>query len=73
MTCCLARGLKSALTIETRNQRMIFHMAESCKNPWNGKCSNTNIEVYIQYKDQVLPICRHCWSEIAEKDIEWGQ
>jgi hypothetical protein len=46
-------------------------MADSCKNPWNGKCSSTNIEVYIQYKDRILPICRHCWSEIAEKDIEW--
>ena len=46
-------------------------MAESCKNPWNGKCDNSNIEVYIQYKDLILPICHHCWSEIAEKDIEW--
>jgi len=46
-------------------------MADSCKNPWNGKCNNTNIEVYIYYKDRVLPICRHCWTQIAEKDIEW--
>jgi len=53
------------------NERVTSKMADSCKSPWNGKCSSTNIEVYIQYKDQVLPICRHCWGEIAEKDIEW--
>ena len=46
-------------------------MAESCKNPWNRKCGNTNIEVYIRFKDQILPICRHCWEEIAVRNIEW--
>jgi len=65
------RGLKSALNIAAFNRRVVSQMSESCKNPWNGKCKNSNIEVYIQYKDLILPICRHCWSEIAEKDIEW--
>jgi len=67
----LVRELISHLSIATPDLMVISQMAESCKNPWNGKCNNTNIEVYIQYKDQVLPICRHCWTEIAEKDIEW--
>jgi len=45
---------------------------EHCKNPWNGKCRNTDIEVFIVYKGDRLPICRHCWSKIAESDVEWG-
>jgi len=47
--------------------------AEHCRNPWNGKCRNTNIEVFIVYKGDRLPICRRCWSKIAETDIEWGE
>jgi len=46
-------------------------LVENCKNPWNGECKNTDIEVYIYYKDKRLPICRDCWSTIAEDDIEW--
>jgi len=26
--------------------------AEHCRNPWNGKCRNTDIEVFIVYKEQ---------------------
>jgi hypothetical protein len=44
---------------------------ENCKNPWKGKCKNTDIEVYIYYRNKRLPICRKCWGIIAEKDIEW--
>jgi hypothetical protein len=44
---------------------------EICKNPWNGKCKNSDIEVYIYYKNKRIPVCRKCWSKIAEKDIEW--
>ncbi len=45
---------------------------EKCKNPWsNNKCQKTDIEVYIYYKGQRLPICRDCWDSIADKDIEW--
>jgi hypothetical protein len=47
--------------------------AEHCRNPWNGKCRNTDIEVFIVYKGDRLPICRRCWSKIAETDIEWGE
>lgn len=34
-----------------------MNRAEHCKNPWNGKCRNTDIEVFILYKDNKLPIC----------------
>jgi len=43
--------------------------AEQCRNPWNRKCKNTKIEVYIYHKGNRLPICGDCWSEIVEKDL----
>ncbi|RJS75949.1 hypothetical protein CW712_02960 [Candidatus Bathyarchaeota archaeon] len=45
--------------------------SETCMNPWNGKCSNTDIALYIVFKGNRLPICRKCWEEISSKDIEW--
>jgi hypothetical protein len=45
---------------------------ERCRNPWNGTCKSTNIQLYIIYKGAQLPICRRCWSKIAERRIEWG-
>jgi hypothetical protein len=45
---------------------------EHCRNPWNGRCRNTDIEVYILYKSSRLPICRCCWSKIANSNVEWG-
>jgi hypothetical protein len=46
---------------------------EHCRNPWNGKCRNRDIEVYILYKGERLPICRSCWAKIAESEIQWSQ
>ncbi len=46
---------------------------EHCRNPWNGKCRNTDIEVFILYKGDRLPICRRCWSKIADSSLEWGE
>jgi len=46
---------------------------ERCRNPWNGKCENTDIQVYILYRGEKLPICSRCWSEICEGDLEWGE
>ncbi|MGQ9552297.1 MAG: hypothetical protein ACUVUE_07720 [Candidatus Bathycorpusculaceae bacterium] len=43
---------------------------ENCRNPWNSKCKSGNIKVYILFKGERLPICRECWSDIADKD--WG-
>ncbi|MCW4019816.1 MAG: hypothetical protein NWF14_01095 [Candidatus Bathyarchaeota archaeon] len=44
---------------------------ETCMNPWNGKCSNTDIILYIMYEGSSLPICHKCWMTISSKDIEW--
>jgi len=43
-----------------------------CMNPWKPECRNTDIEVSIYYNGRMIPICRKCWSEIANKDIEWS-
>ena len=42
-----------------------------CLNPWNGRCGNTDIALYIFYRGRRIPICRECWVEIASDDIEW--
>lgn len=44
---------------------------ENCKNPWKEQCKSNDIELYIFYKNQSIPICRNCWSNISESDIEW--
>ncbi|MEM3622702.1 MAG: hypothetical protein QXZ02_00440 [Candidatus Bathyarchaeia archaeon] len=44
---------------------------EHCKNPWNKECKSSDIEVYILFRGEKLPICRRCWSRIANKDLEW--
>ena len=46
-------------------------LIEYCKNPWNGGCRSKEIEVYIYYKGKRLPICRECWRDIADKNVEW--
>ena len=43
-----------------------------CMNPWNPSCRNTDIEVSIYYDGRMVPICRRCWEEIANKDLEWS-
>ncbi|NIP67055.1 hypothetical protein GWN63_03235 [Candidatus Bathyarchaeota archaeon] len=44
---------------------------ERCKNPWNGDCDNTEIEVYIYRDGRKLPICQSCWAQIANLNVEW--
>jgi hypothetical protein len=44
---------------------------EHCKNPWEKDCKACDIEVYILFKGERLPICRRCWSRLAERDVEW--
>ena len=44
---------------------------ENCMNPWNGKCANTDIVLYILYKGNRFPICHACWETISSKDVEW--
>jgi len=49
------------------------HSLEHCKNPWNEKCKNTEIELYIIYKGVKHPICSCCWDTLAEKTFEWAE
>jgi len=46
--------------------------SERCRNPWNGRCENTDIQLYIYYGGERLPICGKCWSQICDGDFEWG-
>lgn len=41
-----------------------------CENPWKS-CENTDIELYIMYEGQKKAICRQCWEEISESEVEW--
>jgi hypothetical protein len=43
---------------------------EHCRNPWNKNCKSDDIVVYILVNGEKLPICRRCWSKIADKDWE---
>ena len=45
---------------------------ENCKNPWKNSCQSGNIKLYILLEGEKLPICKHCWSSIAEQKKEWG-
>ena len=44
---------------------------ETCKNPWNKECRSGDIEVYILVGGERHPICRQCWTRLADKDSEW--
>jgi hypothetical protein len=43
-----------------------------CMNPWKPECKSTDIELSIYYKGRTTPICRKCWEEIANKNVEWS-
>ena len=45
---------------------------ECCMNPWNGECRNTDIQIYVFYRNRKRPICRSCWEEIAKGDYSWN-
>ncbi|MEM0314220.1 MAG: hypothetical protein QXY34_03605 [Candidatus Bathyarchaeia archaeon] len=46
---------------------------ESCRNPMKPECNNADIVLSIRIRNKLFPICRVCWQEIAEKDLEWGE
>lgn len=46
-------------------------LGRRCRNPWNGECRNTDIELSIYYKGEFRTICHQCWREIADKDLTW--
>ncbi len=62
--------MKKPRKIQVEN--LVSLQDECCGNPWNGECKNTDIVLHIYHEGDHLPICRSCWNEIAETDIEWG-
>lgn len=68
-----AKKLKKSSTVGSSSKKGYSGPAPKnrCRNPWNGECRNTDIEVTIYYKNRLLPICRECWRDIAEKDLTW--
>jgi len=46
---------------------------EVCHNPLKSDCQSSDIVVYIQVGSERFPICRQCWSDLAESDVEWGE
>jgi len=43
-----------------------------CCNPFRvRRCGRADIEVYIYYKQEKLPICRKCWARIAKTEQGW--
>jgi hypothetical protein len=48
------------------------NMMEHCRNPWKNSCKSENIKLYIELKGEKLPICKRCWSHLADKEICWG-
>jgi hypothetical protein len=46
---------------------------ERCNSPLNPNCGSRDITVYIVFHGAKLPICRRCWGQIADSDLEWGE
>ena len=64
----LARNLKGQRKLAFRCSSL-----ESCKSPLKPDCGSRDIAVYIVFGGKTLPVCRKCWDEIAETDLEWGE
>lgn len=45
--------------------------SEKCRNPWNEACDSVDIELYIFYKGEEIPICSECWRKLSEAEVEW--
>lgn len=45
---------------------------EKCLNPFRKRmCGRPDIEVYMMFDNERLPICSKCWTKIAKSDYEW--
>jgi len=43
-----------------------------CCNPFRKRCCrNADIEVFIFYKGEKLPICHSCWKKISKTEQGW--
>jgi hypothetical protein len=58
--------------ISKRKRRQWAIENNRCTNPFRKKrCEDPNIELYIMYEGEKLPICDKCWRVIAEGSQEW--
>jgi hypothetical protein len=46
---------------------------EQCRNFLKLECDCTDIVLYIQLGSERLPICKKCWSELADLTVEWDE
>jgi len=67
----ITRKNRKAAKTNPQDERQGFSEIH-CMNPWNPECRSTDIEVSIYYEGRMVPICRRCWEEIANKDVEWS-
>jgi hypothetical protein len=43
------------------------------QKPSKTKLHQEEIVVYIQIGQEKLPLCRQCWTEMAESNVEWDE
>jgi predicted RNase H-like nuclease (RuvC/YqgF family) len=63
---------RTSSTKESPELEALIGSTVHCMNPWNPECRNTDIELSIYYKGRSTPICRKCWEEISDKNVEWS-
>ncbi|MEM3745787.1 MAG: hypothetical protein QW323_04760 [Candidatus Bathyarchaeia archaeon] len=61
---------KSRLNVQARPSASSTSI-EHCLNPWDNKCKNADIAVYIMYKGRKIPLCWKCWRRISKNNIVW--
>ena len=44
---------------------------EHCENPLNPSCESLEIELYILRGEKRIPLCKSCWKQISESNLEW--
>lgn len=66
------RGRSKSISNNSSQPSKMDSSVLHCMNPWKPNCERTDIELSIYYNGRFIPICRECWKEISEKDMEWS-
>jgi hypothetical protein len=64
----------SLITLNTIQETLAYPEViedKCCRNPWNPKCENSDVVLYIVFESTRYPICRNCWLTISESYLEW--
>jgi hypothetical protein len=67
----VSQRVLKATSADEPNRSMEAKKLEHCQNPWKDTCNSENIKLYIMVKGEKLPICRQCWTNLADKEVEW--